>query len=163
MTRFARVYRTFFFEEPMFHDDDGDPWLETYEPLPGLTVCVPHLCKNADPAQDLAATRKLLRDLISAREIKLAILWFYTPMALKYARDVQARLVVYDCMDELSAFMHAPGELVELEAELLKRADLVFPEACALRSPAWRHPTILRFRAASMPPLRPRAPRDQDP
>lgn len=132
MSRFARVYRTFFFEEPLFDDDDRDAWLETYEPMPGLTVCTPHLPRNAEPAHDIAATRKLLQELISRRDIKPGILWFYTPMALKYARDVQARLTVYDCMDELSAFMHAPRELIELEAELMTRADLVFTGGQAL-------------------------------
>src|SRR5690606_1930964 len=36
------------------------------------------------------------------------------------------RLIVYDCMDELSAFRGAPPELIEREQALLRCADLVF-------------------------------------
>ena len=34
--------------------------------------------------------------------------------------------MVYDCMDELSAFKFAPAELVENERKLMARADIVF-------------------------------------
>jgi glycosyltransferase involved in cell wall biosynthesis len=146
MSRFARVYRTFFFEEPVFDDDDRDAWLETYEPQPGLTVCVPHLPKHAEPAQDVAATRRLLHQLIAQRQIQPAVLWFYTPMALKYAHDIKARLVIYDCMDELSAFLHAPREVVVLERKLLSRADLVFTGGQALyEAKRGLHPAIHAF------------------
>jgi len=47
-------------------------------------------------------------------------------MALEFTRDVSSAAVVFDCMDELSAFAGAPPELVALETELLARADLVF-------------------------------------
>ncbi len=35
-------------------------------------------------------------------------------------------MIIYDCMDELSAFKFAPAELKILEAELFKKAQLVF-------------------------------------
>jgi UDP-galactopyranose mutase len=47
-------------------------------------------------------------------------------MALSFTRHLQPQAVVYDCMDELSAFKNAPAALREREAELFKRADLVF-------------------------------------
>jgi UDP-galactopyranose mutase len=53
-------------------------------------------------------------------------MWYYTPMALDFARDIVSSAIVFDCMDELSAFRGAPPELIKHEAELLKRADLVF-------------------------------------
>src|SRR5262245_34855246 len=46
-------------------------------------------------------------------------------MALYLAETCSERGVVYDCMDELSAFKGAPPELVERERDLLADADLV--------------------------------------
>jgi UDP-galactopyranose mutase len=47
-------------------------------------------------------------------------------MALSFTTHLTPDAVVYDCMDELSGFAGAPAELKTYEAELLKRADLVF-------------------------------------
>jgi glycosyltransferase involved in cell wall biosynthesis len=53
--------------------------------------------------------------------------WFYDPMAVPaFAGRMGEVLTVYDCMDELSKFRCAPPEIVEREAELLKRANVVF-------------------------------------
>ncbi len=54
------------------------------------------------------------------------VLWLYTPLGVPFIELVRPELVVYDVMDELSAFRHAPRRLVSLERELLARADLVF-------------------------------------
>jgi UDP-galactopyranose mutase len=47
-------------------------------------------------------------------------------MALDLVEDLSPSLVVYDCMDELSAFAGAPAALRAHETLLLTRADLVF-------------------------------------
>jgi glycosyltransferase involved in cell wall biosynthesis len=55
------------------------------------------------------------------------LLWFYDPMVVRsYAGHLNERLIVYDCMDELSQFKGAPPELIAKERELLTRADVVF-------------------------------------
>ena len=53
------------------------------------------------------------------------VLWYYTPMALLFTDHLDPRAIVYDCMDELSAFRDAPPMLTALEAELMQRAALV--------------------------------------
>lgn len=53
-------------------------------------------------------------------------LWFYTPMALPLADDLVPTRIIFDKMDELSAFAFAAPELVEREAALMARADVVF-------------------------------------
>lgn len=56
-----------------------------------------------------------------------AILWFNDPMAVTaYAGHLGERMIVYDCMDELSQFQGAAAELVERERELTRIADVVF-------------------------------------
>jgi UDP-galactopyranose mutase len=47
-------------------------------------------------------------------------------MSLGFSDTSAASLVVFDCMDELSAFDHAPAELVLRERALMGKADLVF-------------------------------------
>src|SRR3712207_7004458 len=43
-----------------------------------------------------------------------------------YTTLFRSLLTVFDCMDELSAFVGAPRELRDLEGLLLARSDLVF-------------------------------------
>jgi UDP-galactopyranose mutase len=47
-------------------------------------------------------------------------------MAVAWTRHLQPLAVIYDCMDELSAFKGAPPALRNRETELFARADLVF-------------------------------------
>lgn len=56
-----------------------------------------------------------------------AILWFNDPMAVTaYAGHLGERMIVYDCMDELTQFQGAPPALHQRERELTQRADLIF-------------------------------------
>ena len=67
--------------------------------------------------------------------------WFYTPMALPLMADLDPRVVVYDCMDELSRLQGRSAPAVQREAALLRRADLVLHRrAEPLRSEARRQP-----------------------
>jgi hypothetical protein len=73
---------------------------------------------------------KLLRAALQGPlwgQFKRPIQWFYDPMAsLAFAGKFGGRAIVYDCMDELSAFKYAQPELARRECELLSQADLVF-------------------------------------
>ena len=56
-----------------------------------------------------------------------AVHWFYDPMSAPCFIDkVDAKAIVYDCMDELSQFKFAPPELKIRERRLLEAADVVF-------------------------------------
>jgi UDP-galactopyranose mutase len=70
--------------------------------------------------------KHLLDELFEGREIDEHVLWYYTPMALAWSRHLKPLAVVYDCMDELSAFKGASPALRDRETELFRRADLVF-------------------------------------
>ena len=126
MTRFARTSQVYFFEEPIA--DNGPPWLEISQPVPNLFVCRPHtsLPEGGFSDTQLPVLQKLLDGLISARKIEHPVAWFYTPMALPLLQSLDASAVVYDCMDELSAFYNAPVELLEREQALLRSASVVF-------------------------------------
>ena len=123
MTRFAQERRVFFFEEPIF--DAAVSELRTTRDQ-GVYVCEPHLSRDLSGPAITTELRRLLYEMQIKFAIDRPVMWYYTPMALEFARDINSSAIVFDCMDELSAFRGAPPELLKREAELLKRADLVF-------------------------------------
>lgn len=74
----------------------------------------------------------MLADFIAQRRLSRYDLWYYTPMALRFSRQLQPDVVIFDCMDELSAFKGAPPEIKALELELLDRAHIVFTGGTSL-------------------------------
>jgi UDP-galactopyranose mutase len=139
MIRHARRRRVLFVEEPRF-EPVGEARLETSTVEGGVTVAVPVL---AEREPDAAVQRKLVDDLLAAEGIRDPVLWYYTPMALPFTRHLRSSLVVYDCMDELSAFRGAPPALLGLERELLERADVVFTGGVSLYEAKRRlHPNV---------------------
>ncbi|AKF03841.1 Glycosyltransferase [Sandaracinus amylolyticus] len=165
MARFARIRRVFFFEEPVF-DAPGEPRLHVERVEDGLHVCVPHLPPHASGAGVLAAQRALLDELADAHALRPEVLWFYTPMALELADGLHARRVVYDCMDELSAFAGAPPRLRELERALFERAHIVFTGGHSLYESKRRHHPRVHALPSSVEPehyLRARVPQDDPP
>jgi glycosyltransferase involved in cell wall biosynthesis len=74
--------------------------------------------------------RRIVQEFVTgpcARQFEDPVQWYYDPMAVPaFAGQMGERLTVYDCMDELSKFRCAPPDMAKREAELLKRADVVF-------------------------------------
>jgi glycosyltransferase involved in cell wall biosynthesis len=119
MTRFARDGRVFVIEEPVQHE--GDPFIDISPRGANIFVCTPHISGLEDERMP-----RLVKDLIAENGLVDYIAWFYTPMMLEWSRDLEPQAIVYDCMDELSAFKGAPPELMERERELFRTADVVF-------------------------------------
>jgi UDP-galactopyranose mutase len=126
MSRHARRRRVFFVEEPRFEDVPAPRLVPEGGDGNGVRVMVPVLPQGLPPAQAIAAQRHLVDGLLDQEGVRRPILWYYTPMALPFTEHLPHELVVYDCMDELSAFRGAPPTLVEQEQRLLQRADVVF-------------------------------------
>lgn len=126
LSRLAGRHQIVFFEEPVL--TDGEPFIDMTQPLPNLRVCRPHTPSSAAGFHDeqLPYLKSLLEKWIDDAHLADYLLWFYTPMALPLAQDLSPRALVYDCMDELSAFLNAPRQLLQRETALLKAADLVF-------------------------------------
>src|SRR4051794_1186902 len=67
-------------------------------------------------------------------------------MALAFTYHLRPLGVVYDCMDELSAFAGAPASLRARERELLTRADVVFTGGQSLyEAKRGAHPNVHAF------------------
>jgi UDP-galactopyranose mutase len=87
-----------------------------------------------------------LKKLLDEHNITNYITWYYTPQMLPWSKDLRPRAIVYDCMDELSAFKFAPPELLRNEKELLGVADLVFTGGQSLyEAKKDRHPRVFAF------------------
>ncbi|WP_192823302.1 glycosyltransferase family 1 protein [Rufibacter sp. LB8] len=125
LSRFAKHTQLFFFEEPLFFDN-ARPRLAVSTREDNVTVVVPHLPHGLSPAEIEAEQKTLLDKFFKVNHLDNYVLWYYTPMALEFSRHLKPALTVFDCMDELSAFKFAPPRLLELEAELLAKADVVF-------------------------------------
>jgi UDP-galactopyranose mutase len=145
LSRCARTRRVFFVEEPVF--GSGPPRLEVSPRDSGVLVAVPHLPEEMRSGIALwTGTRELIDSLFAGQGIRDYVLWYYTPMALESTSHLSPLITVYDCMDELSAFMGAPAELGEREAELFRRADLVFTGGRSLyEAKRGRHPSVHLF------------------
>jgi UDP-galactopyranose mutase len=125
MSRFAARQRVFYVEEPVPHD--GPATLQVSQRDANLYVVVPHLPGHLSAAAAAGVQEQLLERLLASRRIHTFVAWYYTPMALTFtSRMRSAQAVIYDCMDDLSGFRGAAPELVQREAELFGRADLVF-------------------------------------
>lgn len=123
MTRCAKDRRVFFIEEPV-HQPGVSPHLQI-EQSASVTVVVPHLPDALSAEQVETALRSLVDELLRSQSIGEYVLWYYTPMPLAFTDHLSPVAVIYDCMDELSAFKGAPAILKSREAELLRLADLV--------------------------------------
>ncbi|MET0411603.1 MAG: glycosyltransferase family 1 protein [Polyangiaceae bacterium] len=121
MTRCSRDRRVFFVEEPRIESSSSKLSVEQISST--LHVVTPLLAPGEDPTR---GQEEALRQLYSDYQLYYPMHWFYTPMALDFARGSSRSLTVYDCMDELSAFRGAPVALQERERELFGSADLVF-------------------------------------
>lgn len=124
LTQLGQHYRILFVEEPVYHD--GESYMKKWAPAPSITVCQPHTPVHAMGFHDdqIPLMKPLLAELVTDSEDP--IVWFYTPMALPLLQQLHPGLVVYDCMDELSAFKNSPKQLLQRESALLNIADLVF-------------------------------------
>ncbi|MBV9523852.1 MAG: glycosyltransferase family 1 protein, partial [Alphaproteobacteria bacterium] len=145
MTRFARTMRVYYLEEPVFADG-SNAIMEEHETASGVTVLVPRLPSRLGAEEQIAAQRDLLDRFLAAHRIVRPILWYYTPMSGAFSDHIEARTVIYDCMDELSAFRGAPPAMLAREQELLSRADLVFTGGFSLfEAKRDRHPRVYAF------------------
>lgn len=142
MTRFARANRVFFIEEPVFVNDHVAQ-LDLARRGENIFVITPRLPKGLSDREINLAQQSLLDELFAGRAVDDYILWYYTPMALAFTHHLKPSAVIYDCMDELSAFRGAPLAMREREAQLFDRADVIFTGGQSLyEAKRDQHPNI---------------------
>lgn len=117
ISRLSRERKILFVEEPVpFEEGEENTWevelisdnLHIFRPkvktIPAISIPLQSFLKN------------------QSAEIG----WFYSASFSPLIGDFNFRLVIYDCMDELSLFKGAARELVDQEKFLLSECDIVF-------------------------------------
>jgi glycosyltransferase involved in cell wall biosynthesis len=87
----------------------------------------------AIPAYGIPFMQKVNRELLKLQVwramdrlgFRRVVNWVFNPTAAVVAGTLSEDLVVYYCVDEFTAFSGIPAQLVELEASLIRKADLV--------------------------------------
>ena len=144
LTRAAKNGRVFYIEEPRF--GDGPPSLEVQKRENGLHVAMPQLPHHLSADERATLQAEMVTQCLDAHGVREYVLWYYTPMALKFTQHLAPIAVVYDCMDELSAFAGAPPELTALERRLFEIADVVFTGGHSLyEAKRAAHPNVHAF------------------
>jgi UDP-galactopyranose mutase len=145
MTRFAATHDVIVWEEPVYHHGIGAARMARHvDPDSGVVVLTPELDEATRDRED-AQLAALLDDVVAGVRGTL-IRWYYTPMMLPFSDHIGADCIVYDCMDELSAFKNAPFELLDRENRLLERADIVFTGGTSLyEAKRGRHSNVHAF------------------
>ena len=132
LSRLAKTHPVLFVETHC--SNTPDTYTRTRSALnhPAVTILEIHLpaARWADGAYIDAERRRVLQNRLAGEfnhQYDRAILWFNDPMAVTaYAGHLGERMIVYDCMDELTQFQGAPAGMVKRERELTQRADLIF-------------------------------------
>ncbi|MGZ8259118.1 MAG: glycosyltransferase, partial [Caldimonas sp.] len=125
LSRLARDYHVVVVEEPVH--TEGPAYLERTTPCKGIEVLRAHTPVEHGGFHDdqLSALQPMIAGYLAENLIDDYLVWFYTPMALPLLGGLAPRAIVYDCMDELSAFKGAPRQMRQRETALLKSAALV--------------------------------------
>jgi glycosyltransferase involved in cell wall biosynthesis len=106
---------------------------------PSVTILEIHLPADhwSDGCYIDTERRRVLQDRLAGEftgRFDQAVLWFNDPMAVTaYAGHLGESMIVYDCMDELSQFNGAHGDLIRRERQLTICADLIFCGGRAMR------------------------------
>jgi UDP-galactopyranose mutase len=147
LSRLASKSQIFFIEEPI-HEPGVEPYWEAMHPAVNVLVYRLHT-PVATPGfheDHLPIFVPMLRQLLEEEGVQDYVAWLYTPMAVTLAQEFSPLAVVYDSMDELSTFLHAPPRLLEHEATLLEWADLVFTGGPSMyKNKRDRHPSVHCF------------------
>jgi glycosyltransferase involved in cell wall biosynthesis len=143
LTRAAKERAVLYVEEPV-EDDVDEARLDLREVQESLDVATPIIPRGAPDQATII--RRLLTKEIARRNPDELVAWYYTPMALDYTQGLSADIIVYDCMDELSAFHNPPPGLLDREDTLFKVADVVFTGGYSLHAAKrHRHPRVFAF------------------
>jgi UDP-galactopyranose mutase len=124
LSRAGRQGRVLYIEEPTF--DAGPCRLAITQREQGVRIVVPIFEHGSSHQAQQEFQVSALAELLRNENFTEYILWYYTPMALPLTTSLNPQAVVYDCMDELSAFAGAPQALRDMEGQLFERADVVF-------------------------------------
>lgn len=122
ISRLSQDRRILFVEEPIGYESALKGTANVIRINPNLTVIQPRI----EWENMLESLEILVKEYMNNLSIQSPVLWFYSAAFQAIADKIPHSLVVYDCMDELSAFKGASKTLIEQEKMLLQKADVIF-------------------------------------
>ena len=125
LTRFGKHQRVFYVEEPVCVDTTKS-FLKVENRPSNINLVIPHLPHGLSESEISRELTVLVGKLLREFQIENYLFWYYTPLALKFTLDFNPAAIVYDCMDELSAFKFAHSSLPAYENQMMRLADVVF-------------------------------------
>jgi glycosyltransferase involved in cell wall biosynthesis len=145
LSRAAKTFDVLVIEEPAY-ESGATPHMRVSDRTPGIRIAIPILPDGLTAAQTIDAQRMLVNRLLAAEGGRPRLFWYYTPMAQSFSGHLSADAIIYDNMDELSAFRGASSELLALENSLFRRTDVVFTGGMSLfEAKRGRHPNVHGF------------------
>jgi UDP-galactopyranose mutase len=126
LTRWSKEVRVFYFEEPVFSNEDNYLEIRTNSEFNNVYILTPHLKEGYNEVQISGILKEFVDSFIRLNQVEDYLLWYLTPMSLPFSRHLKPLVVVYDCMDELSCFKGAHPRMLQYETMLMGMADVVF-------------------------------------
>ena len=117
ISRMARTQKVLLIEEPI-------RWEADTSPTGRLRVISENLHVLQPQVDSIDAIREILPQFVANTQVATG--WFYSAAFVSLLDAFEFATVVYDCMDELTLFRHAPEQLIAQETLLLSNADVVF-------------------------------------
>ncbi len=121
LSRMAKDAKVLFIEEPIGFEDDSYGTSHTISVSENVTVVQPRM-----NYADWETLEDIVYCYMDQEHIQKPLLWFYSPAFVNMIDRIEHSSIVFDCMDELSAFKGASPELLKQESLLMSRADVVF-------------------------------------
>lgn len=135
LERLAKNGRIIFIEEPIHFNEKDRGTAHMFEPHKNITVIQPRISIESMTEELVPIIKNLLNDF----DINKPLLWFYSAAFSDIIQHLSYSAIVYDCMDELTAFKGAPPQLILQEKYLLKHADIVFTGGKSLYESKKKH------------------------
>ncbi|NJO69150.1 MAG: glycosyltransferase family 1 protein [Bacteroidetes bacterium] len=125
LTRWAKEVPVYYIEEPIFGNFEVN-FLKAQTHNENITIITPHIQEQSGEKEIQFYLEDAIKKLIQWNNITDFLFWYITPMAYPFSKGLNPKMVVYDCMDELSHFKGAHPDMIKNETALLKYADVVF-------------------------------------
>ncbi|HEX3008380.1 MAG TPA: hypothetical protein VHO90_12285, partial [Bacteroidales bacterium] len=125
LTRWSKEMPVYYIEEPVFGDFEVN-FLKARVYNENITIITPQIQEQSGESEIQQYLEDAVKKLIKWNNITDYLFWYITPMALPFSKNMNPKMVVYDCMDELSHFKGAHPDMIRNETALLKVADVVF-------------------------------------
>lgn len=144
LTRAAKDFDVIYVEEPIV--EGTVPSVRRLDRGEGIVVIQPLVPAGMPAGEVLLHQGEVVEALANAAAGRPLYLWYYTPMALAFGHRIEPDVIIFDKMDELSAFRFARPEVRAMESSLLDCADVVFTGGASLFAAAKnRHANIHCF------------------